>query len=54
MSLSKMELWDNFCSKHGVLETGVHLFDNSGGIVCTFKYGKDQSSILKRSLEMEN
>lgn len=53
MPLSKTELWDNFCSKYKVLETGVSLFDNLDGTVSTFQYGKDQRWMLKRSLEME-
>lgn len=54
MPLSKIELWDSFCSKYKVLETGVPLFDDLGGNVSTFQYGKDQRWMLKRSLEMED
>ena len=53
MSMSKMELWNNFCNRYRVLGTGVPLFDNLGGIVSTFQYGKDHRLILKRALEME-
>jgi hypothetical protein len=54
MSLSKIKLWNNFCEKYKILETGVPLFDNSNGIVSSFSYGLDKRYLLKRSSSMEN
>ncbi|KAA9022941.1 hypothetical protein [Niallia endozanthoxylica] len=51
---NKINIWDDFCSIHKIIEQGVPLFDEVNGIVKTFKYGKNQRNILKRSSQMDS
>lgn len=46
-------LWDEFCSDHLILESGVPLFKTSGQAVKTAPFGQNQQLILRRSQQME-
>ena len=50
---NKFKIWDDFCRQHHVVEEGVPLFESTGDFLCSFPYGNDQRSVLKRSVEME-
>ncbi|PWK14254.1 hypothetical protein [Tumebacillus permanentifrigoris] len=51
--MGKLELWNDFCHKHNVLESGVPLFDTVGQQVMTLPFGSDQRKVLKRNPLME-
>ncbi|KRF67622.1 hypothetical protein ASG99_15075 [Bacillus sp. Soil768D1] len=51
---NKIQLWENFCLQHKVIEKGVPLFEVNEGIVKTFNSGSNNLSMLKRSVQMES
>ena len=51
--MSKSEIWNQFCSKSNVFSGSVPLFKEDSGTVQTFRYGKNERLLLKRSEEME-
>ena len=45
--------WDNFCSRYGVAEKGVPLFEVNNNVVDLIEIGRDKRLFLKRSKAME-
>jgi hypothetical protein len=52
---TKQEIWESFCRAHCIAEKGVPLFaHDAAGIVETFKYGRDERAMLRRSPAMRS
>ena len=51
--MSKSKIWNDFCLKNKVFTNSVLLFEEDSESVQTFRYGKNERLLLKRSEEME-
>lgn len=54
MKTYQEKVWDNFCSRYGVADRGVPLFEVNNDIVNVNEIGKNRRLVLKRSNEMES
>ena len=53
MSHYKQEIWNSFCKRYQVKDTGVPMFSINDGAVSIIKIGKNDRMVLKRSQDME-
>lgn len=49
---NKLQLWNDFCHQHQILNTGVLLFGTVGNRVSTIPYGSNKRIVLQRSKYM--
>ncbi len=48
------KIWDNFCSRYGVADRAVPLFEVNNNVVTVIEIGRDKRFFLKRSKAMES
>ena len=53
MSSYKQDIWDSFCNRNQIAETGVNLFAQTDDIVNVIEIGKKKRFVLERSQDME-
>ena len=53
MSSYKKDIWNSFCNRYQIAETGVNLFAQNNDDVNVIEIGKKKRFVLERSKDME-